>query len=176
MQAVANPIQPIRENVFLVNKTMTEVETVQIAFTTLWSRISETRATQIATGVNDFYKISVNGQPFTVSHFNALHDQALEFLDLLQFNPKSKRIIVTHHVPTLTNYPRQYLHSPINEAFVTELRNVIETVGADYWIYGHHHASTRDFKLGPTCLVTNQLGYVQLDEHFDFEVGRYIVL
>lgn len=53
----------------------------------------------------------------------------------------------------------------INSAFATELFNFIETSNAAYWIYGHQHCNTAPFKIGNTTMLTNQLGYVQQNEH-----------
>jgi predicted phosphodiesterase len=161
-------IQPLRENVFLVNNTSVRIEDVQIVFSTLWSRISDSRASQIAHSVNDFFKIKRNGSRLTVTDFNELHDQALTFLDSVEFDPACRRVVVTHHVPTLISYPAHYLTSPINQAFATELESTIGAIGADYWIFGHHHHNTPDFKVGQTILATNQLGYVHMDEHRGF--------
>jgi len=83
-----------------------------------------------------------------------------------------KNVIVTHHVPTFQHYPAKYVGSILNEAFATDLNEFVESSGADYWIYGHHHAATGDFSIGKTKLVTNQLGYVHHNEHRAFDSGR----
>lgn len=43
-----------------------------------------------------------------------------------------------------------------------------------YWIYGHNHYNTQDFKIGDTVLLTNQLGYVYNCEHLDFNSNKFI--
>ena len=79
--------------------------------------------------------------------------------------PSKKRVIVTHHVPTLHFYPEKYIGSDLNEAFAVELFDLIEEAKADFWIYGHHHCNVQPFKIGTTQLLTNQLGYVKQNEH-----------
>lgn len=76
--------------------------------------------------------------------------------------------MVTHHVPTFLNYPPQYNGDPLNEAFGVELHDFIEQSGPAFWIYGHHHHNISPFMIGNTQLITNQLGYVQYNEHRDF--------
>jgi hypothetical protein len=76
--------------------------------------------------------------------------------------------VLTHHVPTLINYPPQYLGSPINDAFATELHDYIFGSNINYWIYGHHHANIPAFKIGNTTMLTNQLGYVAHGENYLF--------
>lgn len=76
--------------------------------------------------------------------------------------------MVTHHVPTLMNYPPHYKNSPLTEAFAVELFNLIELSCPSWWIYGHHHVHTPDFTIGRTMMLTNQLGYVHFHEHESF--------
>jgi Icc-related predicted phosphoesterase len=85
-----------------------------------------------------------------------------------------KTIVMTHHVPTLMNYPAQYKGSNINEAFAVELYDFIESSNVPYWIYGHHHFNTSSFKIGNTAMLTNQLGYVQNNEHKLFNPSAII--
>ena len=81
-----------------------------------------------------------------------------------------------HHVPTFLNYPKQYKGDVLNEAFAVELFDIIESSSIDYWIYGHHHSNTPDFKIGNTSLLTNQLGYVQQNKNQLFSQNKAIVL
>jgi hypothetical protein len=39
----------------------------------------------------------------------------------LQRNDAGKKVVVTHHVPTLKNYPEKYKGDVLNEAFAVEL-------------------------------------------------------
>ncbi|MEY2828238.1 MAG: hypothetical protein RIQ33_96, partial [Bacteroidota bacterium] len=92
----------------------------------------------------------------------------------LSTEKNDKTVVVTHHVPTLKNYPEQYINSNINEAFAVELYDFIEASNINYWIYGHHHANTADFKIGKTNLLTNQLGYIRHGEHRKYKNGKII--
>lgn len=53
----------------------------------------------------------------------------------------------------------------LNEAFCVELTPFIQESGADAWIYGHSHRNRKEFKIGATEMLTNQLGYVEMGEH-----------
>jgi hypothetical protein len=77
-------------------------------------------------------------------------------------------VVITHHVPSLMNYPKIYKNSPLTEAFAVELFDLIDDSGAACWIYGHHHANTPEFNIGRTKMLTNQLGYVHHYEHGSF--------
>lgn len=77
-------------------------------------------------------------------------------------------------VPTLQHYPAEYVNSPINNGFVTELSEFIEQSNIDYWIYGHHHRNPPEFKIVNTTLLTNQLGYAVHNECPEFDGGKFI--
>jgi DNA repair exonuclease SbcCD nuclease subunit len=163
----SNPLyESIRSNVILLNNQTVTYKNAEMIFTTLWSYISPANQWQVQQNVNDFHLIKMNGSKFTTHQFNQLHQTSFEFLQqAVKQNRGMQKIIVTHHVPTLMHYPVQYKGSEINEAFAVELFPFIETGNASHWIYGHHHCNTADFKIGNTTMVTNQLGYVQNNEH-----------
>lgn len=167
--------EKIRENVFLLNNQTITYKNVELVFSTLWSHIPPQFEYIVQQSVNDFNFIKQNGKTITAKDFNALHKTDLEFLQTALAQPTDRqRIIVTHHVPTLMYYPEQYLHSEINSAFAVELYDFIESSNAAYWIYGHHHCNTPAFKIGNTTMLTNQLGYVQQNEHKQFNSAAII--
>jgi len=77
---------------------------------------------------------------------------------------------------TFLNYPAQYKGDVLNEAFAVELFDWIESSKINFWVYGHHHSNTPEFSIGKTKLITNQLGYVQRNEHKLFEADKCIIL
>ena len=83
-------------------------------------------------------------------------------------------MVETHHVLTLLNYPEKYKGNALNEAFAVELFDLIESKGPDYWIYGHSHCNTPDFKIGDTHIRTNQLGYVKYNEQIGYKNEKII--
>ena len=159
--------EKIRSNVFLVNNQQIQYKGVNLVFSTLWSSISPHNELQVQQSVTDFHIILAGQEKFAPAHFNALHRESLAFL---QSAAKTENtIVVTHHVPTLLNYPPTYKNSPLTEAFAVELIDFIEQSGIDHWVYGHHHTNTPPFKIGNTQLLTNQLGYVDYNEHKAFQ-------
>ncbi len=159
----------IRSNVVLLNNQTIIYNNIELIFTTLWSHISPAYQWQVQQSVNDFYLIKINNSKLEPHHFNQLHQCCFDFLQqAVKQNPDKQKVIVTHHVPTLMNYPAQYKNSPINDAFAVELYPFIENCNATHWIYGHHHVNTTEFTIGNTIMHTNQLGYVQQNEHENF--------
>ena len=169
--------EKIKSNVFLVNNTAVMHLNTKIIFSTLWSRISPGNQWHIEQNLSDFHVIKYNGYRFSSEWYNQMHDESIQFItNELQLKNDGKTIVVTHHVPTFLNYPEQYKGSVLNEAFAVELYNTIESSAVNYWIYGHHHTNTKDFNIGNTQLLTNQLGYIQRNENQLFDHNKFITI
>ena len=133
----------IMSNVFLVNNIALQYEHVRFVFSTLWSKIRDHNQWQIEKGMNDFRRIKYNEHRFNTDIYNQFHEDSLAFLQKeLASSNKLKTVVLTHHVPTLINYPAHFLGTPLNDAFAVELDYFIETMKPDYWLYGHHHNNT----------------------------------
>ncbi|MBS1663372.1 MAG: metallophosphoesterase [Bacteroidetes bacterium] len=165
----------LRNNLFLLNNHAIVHGSVRLVFTTLWSRIQPIHEWDIQRSISDFSAIKYNEKTFTTNAFSSLHEECLRFLTeaLLQPN-QTQTIVVTHHVPTLMNYPPIYKNSLLTEAFAVELFDLISDSEAQCWIYGHHHVNTPEFEVGKTRMLTNQLGYVRQYEHKTFRRGAVV--
>jgi len=169
--------EKIRSNVFLVNNTSVLHGNAKLIFSTLWSKISEGNQWQIEKSLNDFHQIKNNGFRLSAEKYNDLHAESLAFLENeIDETTEEKIAVFTHHCPTFMNYPAQYKGDILNEAFAVELFDFIESSNINYWFYGHHHSNTPEFSIGNTKLITNQLGYVQRNEHLKFETNKYFEL
>lgn len=158
--------EKIRSNFFLVNNQQIQYKNVNLVFSTLWSKISPRNEWDVQQSVTDFSIISVGNEKLTPAYFSSLHADSLAFVAAaITAAPPGNTVVVTHHVPTLLNYPPKYKNNPLTDAFAVELFDFIEASGVSYWVYGHHHTNTPAFNIGRTQLLTNQLGYVQYNEH-----------
>ncbi|MDZ4759233.1 MAG: metallophosphoesterase [Bacteroidota bacterium] len=127
--------------------------------------------------MNDFRVIKFNNIRLSTTQYNQLHFESLSFINsTISENNDCTNVVITHHAPTLLNYPPQYKNTILNEAFAVELYDLIEQSNIDYWIYGHHHCNIPDFSIGKTMLLTNQLGYVAHGEHRVFENDKVIAV
>ena len=170
-------MESIRENVFLINNKVIQLDEVRLVFSTLWSQISPDNFLPIKYRMNDFSAIKKSGESFTPADFNTLHQQCKTFIvEALAQQTNTATIVVTHHIPTLLNYPAKYKRDGFNEVFAVELFNLIEQSNVDYWLYGHHHFNTPAFKIGNTTLLTNQLGYIKFKENIGFKNDAVIVI
>jgi predicted phosphohydrolase len=170
-------LEKIRANVSLVNNFSIVHDGVKLIFSTLWSHISPAHEWEIERGMNDFRVIWFGDFRFSAQRYNQLHAESLAFLKQeVTETQASKMLVFTHHCPTFMHYPEQYKGDVLNEAFAVELYDLIESSPIDYWVYGHHHTNTPEFAIGKTKLLTNQLGYVQRNEHQLFEANKVIEL
>lgn len=167
----------IRDNVFLVNNTVKEIENVKLIATTLWSAIPPDKQWLIQNALSDFKVIKPNKSPFLTDDYNQLHEESITFLkkELKQESDKQV-IVVSHHVPTFFNYPPKYSDSKINTAFASEQAVLIENSKIDHWIFGHHHYNRADFSIGKTMMHTNQLGYVKYGENQGYSDCKHITV
>lgn len=168
--------EQIKPNVSLVNNVSAEYKGLHLVFTTLWSRISPEKEPVITMGMADFHLITDKDKKLSAARYNGLHEQARHFL-LREFQIKHLRtIVVSHHLPTFYNYPEKYADSDLNQGFAVELYDMVADSNADYWISGHTHEVVPDFMIGSTVLTSNQLGYVDYNEHVNFRSGRVLTL
>ncbi len=169
--------EKIRSNVFLINNASVVHGNTSLIFSTLWSKISSGYQWQIERSLNDFHVIKYKGYRFSAERYNQLHEESLSFIkQALNECKEENTVVFTHHVPTFLNYPEQYKSDVLNEAFTVELFDLIESSDIAYWVYGHHHSYTPEFTIGKTVVLTNQLGYVQQNEHVQFETDKCIEL
>ena len=167
--------ETIRSNLFLVNNTSVVHQGVKLIFSTLWSHIGPGYQWQIERSLNDFHRIKHKGYRFSAEQYNQLHAESLAFVQQETHKSQKEQLAVfTHHCPTFLNYPEQYKGDVLNEAFAVELHDLIESSNIACWVYGHHHTNTPEFSIGNTRLITNQLGYVQQNEHRLFETNKVV--
>lgn len=171
-------VEQVRSNVILLNNQIWEEGPLRLVFSTLWSRIDPRNAFALQTNLNDFHLIRYQQKRFTPDHYHQQHTLAKQFLQgaLAQQPWLGLTVVITHHVPTFQHYPPQYKGDILNEAFASHLDELVFDCGADYWIYGHHHRNIPEFCIGQTRLVTNQLGYVQYEEHWSFQHQQVLTL
>lgn len=172
----ANPLcEKMRSNITLLNNCTFTYKNVNFLCTTLWSRIKPQHELEVQQSVSDFYLIKNNETRLTAFKFNEMHQASMHYLKQeLHTHTGKNNFIMTHHVPTLLHYPVWFRNSPINDAFAVELHDFIEASNAGYWLYGHHHCPVKDFTIGNTIMITNQLGYVKENQHKYFRPGAVV--
>jgi predicted phosphohydrolase len=160
--------EPIRDNVFLVNDHAETIDGIRFIFSTLWTKISPMKRWAIERGMNDFRLIRFGHKLLNADIYNELHENSLGFIKQ-ELRSSQKKVVMTHHIPTLQFYPPEYIGSSINQGFAVDLDNLILETEPDVWLYGHHHRNISEFNIGKTRMLTNQLGYVRAEEHLSFD-------
>jgi len=163
----------VHSNINIVNNINLQYENIQFIFSTLWSRIRKENEKNIELSVSDFECINNNNKKFKTSAYNKLHDESLCFIKQSLNGKKNKTVVVTHHLPSFLCNSAVHNASPINEAFCVDLTDYIEECNANFWIYGHSHFNQKPLFIGNTIMLTNQLGYVQFEEHGSFKHNAY---
>jgi len=161
----------LHPNVKFIHNDYVYHQDVKFIFSTMWSLI-EQFPTEIQMGINDFRKINYQGKPLGINEFNAMHKRCFDFIEN-QVSEKGKKVVVTHHLPSVLCNAQEHKESLYNEAFCVDKTSFIESSNIDYWIYGHNHRVLPSINLNGTQLLSNQLGYVDLMEHRDFDPAKY---
>jgi predicted phosphohydrolase len=167
--------ESICPNVFLLNNSMVTHGKASLIFSTLWTHITKPKADLIENRLSDFFVISNGAGKLRVSDYNRMHEESVQFLkNAIEYSQEQKTMVITHHVPTLVNYPTKFVNSPITQAFAVELKDLIKDYQPDYWIYGHSHVNVPPFTMGKTQLHTNQLGYIRYHEQTNYRDKAFI--
>ena len=164
----------LRENINIVNNIELEYDNIRFVFSTLWTAISNLNEKNIEQNVSDFANILSNKKKLKTSEYNRLHAEGFDFIQQSLKNKHEKTIVVTHHLPSNLCCSSVHKKSSINEAFCIDLTDYIENCNANFWIYGHSHYNQKPVYIGNSILLTNQLGYVQSNEHGSFKHNAYI--
>jgi len=151
------------------------LDDTEFFITTLWTHINPLYLWTIQRGMNDFRHGVLDGARFCANDVDSLHRRCLDWLSSALGGSTAKRkVVVTHHCPTMRSEFNGYPGGALNSAFQVDLDSFIETSGVDYWVYGHtHFAGGSGSKIGGTILLCNQLGYVFQNEHLDFDRKAY---
>jgi Icc-related predicted phosphoesterase len=149
---------------FLENDRV-EIKGLTFLGCTLWSDFSllgepELAMAQAQRHVRDFSVINERFRvPFHPKDCERLFRESYEFLtqNLADCDP-ARTVVVTHFGPGLETQNRNFEIASISAYFQANVAYLIDCYQPALWIYGHNHDS-RDFVLGETRIVSNQLGY-----------------
>ncbi len=166
----------IRPNVYAYYNKVVSIDGIDFIVSTMWSRIELKDAYYTEHYLSDFRRILYGENIMTFAEFNLEHDRCLSFIkESVLRSSASRKIVVTHHVPSFLMQDPRFANSKANGGFTIELADYIKDSGIDYWIYGHSHYNI-DVNIGDTMCVSNQLGYVFNGEGVGFNPGKIIDL
>lgn len=158
-------------NLYILDNETIEINGVHFIGSTLWSNLNADPIKQFAikNAVCDFKKI-FNEQKtdfISITDYQREFEKSVCFIENELAKDYKKKVLITHHLPTLTSIPDRFTNSPLNAAMASNLSNML--VYSDNLvlaIHGHTHDSM-DYMLGDTVrIVCNPRGYH--DENKDF--------
>jgi len=107
----------------------------------------------------DHRRIQTHAGPFRAAQALADHQRSRAWLTReLARNRAMPTVVVTHHGPHPASVHARFAGSPVNDAFVSDLADLVAQ--ADLWLHGHVHDSF-DYRVGRCRVVTNPRGYAQ---------------
>jgi len=163
--------EAIYQNMFMINNKSLLINDTTFIFSTMWSNIVR-NPLMIKQRMTDFHRIRVGSNLITINKYNDVHEASFQFLRKEVETHENKKVIVTHHLPSIQCNVDEYKDSELNDAFCVDKTHFIEKNNIQYWIYGHSHRNKKSFKIGQTELLTNQLGYVKFHEHLTFNSSK----
>ena len=152
---------------------------------TMWTNFSNRNPYAMSVAqqnMNDFYLIKHDKDerflPIDTVH---LHDKTISALrtDMCLYKDR-KFLVMTHHAPTYESVADEYKGNPLNDAFASDLSELIlDTPNIKTWVHGHTHTSW-DYMVGECRVLCNPRGYTSegsktqenetFDINFEFEV------
>jgi Icc-related predicted phosphoesterase len=166
----------LNDKISIVHNVELYYEDIRFIFSTMWSKISRSNEKIIEQCVSDFKCIANNNRNLKAKDVNVYHEESFRFIQQSLTNKKCRTVLVTHHSPSLLCNSAAHNNSPINEAFCADLTDFIEKSEVNFWIYGHSHFNQKPLFIGNTIMLTNQLGYVHINEHNEFKPNAYFAL
>ena len=157
---------------YYLNNCYVHFDNIRIICSTLWSNI-QFEIPYIVKGISDYHYI----QGYNVMLNNRRFNDSIYFIEqALKTTPDDmKCIVVTHHLPLLELISARYAHDKLNEAFASNLYNLVEeyTDKIPYWIHGHSH-DFKELKVLNTTFVRNPMGYLEYEEGKKFN-NKFII-
>ena len=172
----------IRPNVLCRSNEVVRFQNIDVLCSTLWTHVPPEDEAAVEIGMADYRYIKFEDSLtrtadctyLTVSQTNLLHAASKSFLSrALAASTADHRLVLTHHVPSLTLTPPAYQGSTLQRAFFVDLDEWIRARPIDAWIYGHSHASD-EARIGQTKLLANQLGYLHLNQGRNFVADKVL--
>jgi len=164
----------MRDNIYYINNHVEIIDEARFIFTVLFSEISQEQSSLIKRFLNDFHISRYNHDSnlsLTIKEYNKCHIKSRVFLEEALSKPfKGRTIVVSHHVP----YPKTFIKGypkfsyDLSEAFHVDLTWLMKKYKVDHWISGHTHFNHSSIEIEGTMFHTNQLGYIESQEHKNF--------
>lgn len=125
-----------------------------------------------AFNLNDYYKIRLVDKPFspvfTPTTSSIWHETDKAFIEAeLAREHNGKRVVVTHHAPSLECLPVFERKNLISACYASHLDWMIEKYQPNAWLHGHIHYPNQT-QLGETTVISHPNAYPQFSDIPDY--------
>ena len=157
-----------------LEKTYCVIDGVKFIGATMWTDFNLTGTQpqsmmKVRFGMNDYRKIVYGDDEFTPDDALAIHQSTIAYFKKELEDPDflGKKVVISHHGPSIKSVAGRYAGDDYNAAYVSNLENFVAYSGASLWTHGHVHHSF-DYMLGETRVRTNPRGYHGYEESEEF--------
>ncbi|WFS23918.1 metallophosphoesterase [Rhizobium rhododendri] len=181
--ALARGYEPKGKLWFLENSHV-EIDSVVFVGATLWTdfdvlgeEFSGIAMRSAATYLNDYRLIKDEKEPFrriVPGQMYQKHVLSLMRIEqMLAVHRRRKRIIVTHHAPSIQSVEHRYLADMLTPSFASNLEDTITRLEPALWVHGHVHHHV-DYIMGNTRVVANPRGYPKEPCYENYDFGMVV--
>ena len=148
---------------YLNNRTV-EVNGVQFIGTTLWTDFelfgNLNEALYDCKKLDDYRLIrwSEDRRRLCPSDTRALHKLAIKFLESAFLEHHERRVVVTHHPPSIRSVSEHFKKHRLTPAYASHLDKLVEKSRAQLWLHGHTHNPV-DYDIAGTRVLSNPVGF-----------------
>lgn len=86
------------------------------------------------------------------------HSRSVKWLRQNLEKSERKRVIITHHAPSIRSLPEERRKDDTSAAYASNLDELAADSGASLWIHGHIHSKS-DYYIGNTRIICNPGAY-----------------
>jgi len=152
------------DNVYYLNNQSIQIDDVSIFGCTLWSELQPQDFAK-SDMLNDYKNIR-NGtieRPYdrklTTYDTHSMHLRSKDAITKFLSETEGKKIVMTHHAPSLQSLDPRYANDPSNCFYASNLEDLMCEYNPDIWVHGHIHYKN-DYYVQNTRVICNPKGYV----------------
>lgn len=155
------------ENIYLLDGAYFASNGFQFIGSTLWTDFRlywdmQMARTLAREELEEYRRIKMSKKPlrrFTPQTRFGLHIQALlQIMGATEETRKNeRRIIISHHAPSLMSVPREMLRNPLSASLASRLEHLILEYDPLLWVHGHIHTPS-SYTVGTTQVICNPRG------------------
>jgi Icc-related predicted phosphoesterase len=157
---LAKSMESMYPNLHVLQNEYVVIDGVAFYGSTLWTDLTNPNDSLLAKySMSDYKHIRHNNRSLNPSYTTAEHQYTIKNLqDFRNVFPGHKRVVITHHTPSLKSVAPQYKGNSLNCCFANNLDELVEYVDPVIWVHGHTHTGF-NYSIGNTTVLCTPRGY-----------------